>query len=218
MKTAKSLFGIPTIMAIAMALGLSGGMAFGAQIISQDVTFNANTGVADFLITFDSTPDFFSADAFGRQADSFQFFINTNPSPTPFDMPTLWRNATTIIRGEEIHVFGDIPIRARTPSSSDPSSGGWGSMRGLVPFSISGASVNFSVSMAALGVTGDFSYLLEGYDYGAGIYDFVGTSNAVPEFSTHLTDALLLVPFAIQLLWKMRKRVSCSTFGMSLPL
>jgi hypothetical protein len=178
--------------------------AMGTLITSQDVTCNPTTGIAGFRVTFDSTPDFFSVDAFGWQATSFQFFINPNPSPTPFDVGTLWRNATTIIRPEEIHVFGDIPIRDRAPTSSDTSSGGWGPIRGSVPFSISGASVIFSVPMDLLGVTGDFSYLLEGYDYGAGIYDFVGTSNAVPESSTHLADALLLVPFAIQLLWKVQ--------------
>ena len=152
---------------------------FGALIISHDVTFHPDTGVSDFLITFDSTPDFFNVDSFGRQADSFQLFIDTNPSPTPFDAATLWHNATTIIRADEIQVFDDIRIRDRAPTSGDACSGGWGPIRGFVPFSISGASVSFSVPDNLLGVDGHFSYLLEGYNYGARNYDFVGTANAV---------------------------------------
>src|SRR5262245_43790729 len=60
-----------------------------------------------FSLTFNRAPDFFTTDQAGRQADSFQFFIGPDPSPLG---PYL-----SIIRGEEIHVAGDIRIRNQAP-------------------------------------------------------------------------------------------------------
>ena len=181
--------------------------SFGALIVSDDVTFNAGSGVADFVITFNSTPDFFTLDSVGRQDDSFQFFIR--PSPTLPSLGGPFYNVTTIIRGEEIHVGGDIRLRDVAPTSSDPSSGGWGPLRGSVPFSISGASVNFSVPMALLGVTGDFSYDLQGYNFGIQNYNLWGTTanvsppvTPVPEPSTGIAGIFLLGMLGLSFLRK----------------
>jgi hypothetical protein len=180
--------------------------AFGAQIISQDVILKPDSLVADFQLTFNSAPDFFTVDSLGRQADSFQFFINPNASPKPFNIATVSSGAITIVRGEEIHVFDEIPVRDRTPPSPDPSGGGWGPIRGSVPFSISGVSVDFSVPTALLGITGKFSFVLQGSNYGALNYDYVGTS--VPETaSSYLAPTTLIVLFGFQYRRELWQRV-----------
>jgi hypothetical protein len=180
--------------------------ALGAIITSQEVTLRADVSVTDFLITFSDTPDFFSVDAEGRQADSFQFFIN--PSPTiPFQAGYDGVN-TTLIRGEEIHVSGDVRVRDIRPSSGDPYSGGWGALRGSVAFLITGNLVTFSVPNDMLGVSGPFGYHLEGYRYGADYYNDFGLSAPlapVPEPSTILAGLLALLPLGAGVLRTLRR-------------
>jgi hypothetical protein len=143
---------------------------------SQSAVFNPTTGTVQFSITFNQPPDFFTVDSFGRQANSFQFFIVGDPSlPYP-------KNFDSIIRGEEIHITGNtIPTRASTPHDPDPASGGWGPILGEVPFSLSVDTLTFSSPLfliSAHSVDGIFTYNLELYEFGA-LTDFV-TSTSVP--------------------------------------
>jgi hypothetical protein len=118
-----------------------------------------------FRIVFDQVPDFFTTDSFGRQADSFQYFIVGNPSlPYP-------SNYDSIIRGEEIHWTIDlIPIRnAFPPDYSDPRSGGWGTVRGEVPYTLNGSTLTFAAPLSLISNRTDasnISYHLETYAYG----------------------------------------------------
>lgn len=101
---------------------------------SEFETFNPNTGLVTFSITFNQVPDFFTVDSFGRAANAFQFYIVGDPT---LSYPA---NYDSIIRGGEIYLGGGIPIRNGSPSIADPHAGGWGAIRGIVPFTLTGKS------------------------------------------------------------------------------
>jgi hypothetical protein len=106
---------------------------------------------------------------YGQQTNSFQFYIGTTLSFFPNG---------SIIRGEEIHYGGGIPIRDATGSEPNPPSGGWGPVRGTVPFTLSNNILDFVVSFAVLNEpTGQFSYLFGAYSFGATTQQFSGTSD-----------------------------------------
>jgi hypothetical protein len=173
----KRLTLLPIWFLMAMCTGTN---SLAALMISQSVFFDAGSGVANFVLVFDCTPNFFTVgpnSPIERQADSFQFWINPSTLPLP-----PYPYGKVVIRGDEIHVSGDLRIRDVAPSSSDPVEEGWCPIRGSVPISISGESVSFSVPMDLLGVTGAFSYHLEGYNYGSENYSAEGTT--VPDSSS----------------------------------
>ena len=84
-------------------------------------------GNVDFSLTFNQVPDFFTVDQFGRQANSFQFYIATSPFPGLYPP----RPYASLIRGEEIHVAGDLRVRNDNPPDPDPNASGWGSIQAL---------------------------------------------------------------------------------------
>src|SRR5258708_7613266 len=104
---------------IASALMLSvitHGFSQGTLLTGGYIDYSGGPTPVTFTLTFNHPPDLLTADTIGRQADSFQFFIST-----------------TVVRGEEIHIAGDVRVRDQSPSSGDPDSGGWGALRGSVP-------------------------------------------------------------------------------------
>ncbi len=138
------------------------------QLITQSAIYNPGTGEVTFRVVFNQTPSFFVTDSVGRQADSFQYFVlgdSNQPYPANYD---------AIIRGEEIHSTPDhlIPVRnAVPPDLSDPSSGGWGTIRGEAPYTLtSGSTMTFSAPLSLIsnrtGVM-NISYRLETYTYGS---------------------------------------------------
>lgn len=137
-------------------------------INSESVVANLDSREALFTIEFNEVPDFFTIDNFGRQADSFQYYIDTDG-----ELP-VFRNypdeLDIIIRGEEIHVAGDIRIRNALPIGSGGSnSGGWGLIRGSVPYTLNGTVLTFSAPLELIGNSdGLFSYHLETYEFGSG--------------------------------------------------
>ncbi len=134
-------------------------VAFRSQINAQDVSFAPATGLAYFVITWGSAPDF-SLDRYGLPTDSFQIWINP-PSAGAGLYPPENPYTNILIHGDEIHVNDQIVLRnIGPPQDSDPHSGGWGPIIGSVPFSLSGGSISCSIPMALLGVTGAFNYLL----------------------------------------------------------
>src|SRR6185437_10335459 len=119
------------------------------------VKVDHGTSDATFSINFGHTPNFDSVDAHGRLTDSFQILIAPDPvSATPFISPT------TVVRGDEIRFNAAIPIRnGAPPDFSDSHSGGWGSVRGTVPFSVSGTELTFTAPLSLLGAPdGRFAY------------------------------------------------------------
>jgi hypothetical protein len=140
-------------------------------INSQSAVVNLDTQEVFFTLEFNEVPDFFSLDEVGPQADSFQYFIEADGrfpvfSTSP-DSPYYYSELEAIIRGEEIHVAGDIRVRNALPSSDEPNSGGWGTIRGSVPYSVNGSILIFSTPLALIGDSdGLFSYRLETYEFG----------------------------------------------------
>jgi hypothetical protein len=136
-------------------------------INSQSAVVNIDTQEAFFTLEFNQVPDFFSLDEAGRQADSFQYFIDADGGLPVFRGSPYFSELETIIRGEEIHVAGDIRVRNVLPSSDEPNSGGWGTLRGSVPYNLNGTVLTFSTPLELIGDSdGLFSYRLEAYEFG----------------------------------------------------
>jgi hypothetical protein len=110
------------LAAASLLAGTAGQSQAGSfMFVSQSAVFNPATSEVQFTIEFNQPPDFFTLDSFGRQANSFQFFIVGDPS-LPY--PELY---DAIIRGDEIHITGNtVRIRNSVPEDPDPASGGVG--------------------------------------------------------------------------------------------
>ncbi len=133
------------------------------HIVSDSVDFDSEKRTTTFDVRFSSAPDFYTLDHLGRQKNSFQYFFDRNLTGDLFaPSPDL-----TIIRAEEIHVANVLRIRDSLGDDPSPTSGGWGPIRGTVPFTLSGDDVHFIVGWSVLGQTGDhFRYGLESYEFG----------------------------------------------------
>jgi len=134
-------------------------------VLSESAVFDPATGQVTFTLAFNRQPDFQTVDEFGRQADSFQYYIvgdPTLPYPDKYD---------AIIRGAEIDLTSNLlPIRNAVPPDTDPAASGWGSLRAVVPFQLDRNVLTFSTSLADISdhsVDGHFSYELLLTQYGA---------------------------------------------------
>jgi len=132
-------------------------------IRSQSAIYNRATGRVTFRIVFNRSPDFFTADELGRQADDFQYYVG---SDTPV-VPWLY---DSIVRGGEIDSSGLIRIRnnALVPDPA-PGSGGWGTVRAEVPFDLRGPVLRFSAPLSSVTDRTDpdvLPYMLETYQFG----------------------------------------------------
>ena len=135
------------------------------KFVSESAVLNPQTQEVTFTLAFNQAPDFSTTDLYNRQGHSFQYFIVGRPF---FPYPS---NFDSIIRGEEIHLTHDnIRIRNSTHSDVDPASGGWGTIRGVVPFKVNGNLLTFSAPLRVLSDhsnDGSFDYRLESYEYGS---------------------------------------------------
>jgi len=118
--------------------------------VDVSVTANRTTGLTTFNALFNETPDFFTVDGIGRQADAFQFWLTDDVSASFFDTG-YGGSGTSVIRGGEINLGAGIPI-CSILAGSQPTCGGWGEPIGAVDFDVTGALVTFSVSSALLGI------------------------------------------------------------------
>ncbi len=161
------------LVAMVLAVLLVGAAAAAAQtsleIVSTSAKYKPSTGEVEFKIVFNREPDFLATDAAGRQADSFQIFVVGDPDlpyPSNFD---------SIVRGEEIHSMpGLIPVRNASPPSGEAGSGGWGTIRGIVPYSLRSTGGRYVLSFSApLSLISDqtgvrrIRYVVETYEFGA---------------------------------------------------
>jgi hypothetical protein len=136
------------------------------------------TAMMEFIIVFSQTPNFTTLDSNGRPQDSFQIYIAFNPA-TPNPQSTT--SVDVLIRGDEIHIAHAIPIRNARPSVTDPHAGGWGAIRGSVPFKVTtlpnGYSLlTFDAPFALLGIKGQFAWALETYNFGSQVDKKQGVS------------------------------------------
>lgn len=134
------------------------------SIDSQSVVVDMPNQEALFTLVFNRTPDFYTLDEYDRQSDGFAYYID-------FDCNPVWQGSNfveTIISGGEIHAYGQIPFRNESGTSSDPTSGGWGEIRALVPYQLDEATLTFTVSLEQIGdIDGQFGYALHLGEYGA---------------------------------------------------
>lgn len=152
-----------------IALG-TGQMAQAVLLVeSESAVVNLNAKEVLFTTDFNRVPDFLTVDEFDRQADSFQYFIDKDEELPIFGTSPAYSNLESIIRGEEIHIAGDVRIRdVFSVGPSEPNSGGWGKIRGSVPYSLDGTVLKFSAPLQFIGDSdGLFSYRLELYEFGA---------------------------------------------------
>lgn len=135
-------------------------------IDAQSVVVDTTNAQALFTIDFSESPDFFTVDSAGRQADSFQFFVDADGGLPVFRGSPYFAEADTIIRGEEIHLTGNIPIRD-TFGEGGSNSGGWGPIRGSITYTLDQDVLTFSVPIGLLNdADGLLSYNLETYEFG----------------------------------------------------
>ena len=132
-------------------------------------------GPLRFEVPFDHTPDFLTVDQDGRPEDSFQYYIAYDPTQHA-ESGTV---QGAIVRGDEIHVAAALRIRNALPPSTDPTSGGWGTVRATVPFEMrfnrdGSAVLSFVASSSDLGISGPFAWLLETFHFGAGVKSLKG--------------------------------------------
>lgn len=162
-------FPVSMLGAALIALG-TGQIAQAVLLVeSESAVVNLDAKEVSFTINFNRVPDFLTVDQVGRQADSFQYFIDADGELPVFRGSPYYSELESIIRGEEIHVAGDVRIRdVFSIGASEPNSGGWGKIRGSVPYSLDGTVLKFSAPLQFIGDSdGLFSYRLELYEFGS---------------------------------------------------
>jgi hypothetical protein len=173
------------ISSVLFCLGYGTSAEAALMVLSQSAEVNLATNSVLFQIEFNRAPDFFTTDEYDRQADSFQYFIDADGGfPIFRGTDTYYSNLEAIIRGE-IHLGGDVRIRNAWPPDPDMSVGwgGWGSIRGSVPYTLSENVFSLLVPLQLIGDSdGNFSYRLEWYEYGA-IQSYID-AETVPEPAT----------------------------------
>jgi len=158
-------------------------MVFGfTHPVSALLTANAYSTTVDtenqevtFSIFFNAVPDFFSVDSVGRQKDAFQFYIDVDGIMSG---PAGSQSYTDVlIRGGEIHIDGDIRVRDKD-GDGGADSGGWGPIRGAVPYNLNGQLLTFVTPWSLIGeLDGNFSYGLLVTEYGSSSNMVFGVSN-----------------------------------------
>ena len=158
------------ICSVLLCLGYGTSAEAALLVLSQSAEVNLATNSVLFQIEFNRSPDFFTTDEYDRQADSFQYFIDADGGLPIFKGTDIYySNLESLIRGEEIHLAGDVRIRNTWPPDPDlSSSGGWGSIRGSVPYTLSRNVFSLLVPLQLIGDSdGKFSYELMWTEYGA---------------------------------------------------
>ncbi|MHC5609472.1 MAG: hypothetical protein ACYTXA_00125 [Nostoc sp.] len=136
---------------------------------SESAVVNLDAKKVLFTINFNKVPNFFTVDKFNRQTNSFQYFIDPHGELPIVNASSIYSNFSSIIRGDEIPVAGDVRIRdVFSVGPSEPNSGGWGKIRGSVPYSLDGTVLKFSTPLQLIGDSdGVFSYQLLLTDFGS---------------------------------------------------
>jgi len=198
MKTLTFIFACFSLTAPAWAMPL--------DFMTTDV--NAQAQTVAFTMHFDGVPDFQDTDQFGRQADSFQLYIYQTPAPqfATGGVPL------TVVRGEELHWDGGLPIRNITLGSdflNDPHGGGWGSIREQDPVVLVGNTLTWTSTLSGLGLSSvlPFGYGHEIFEFGNSGNSFFGGCTsaapcAMPESDTFWPTVLGMVGLAGLMAWR----------------
>jgi hypothetical protein len=178
------------LLLLAVVTGAPAPARAGLRIVDQSVSVDTERQTAAFFARFDSAPDLFTRDEFGRLADSFQYEVDADGPLRPDDPVG---PVEAVIRGDEIFDAGALRVRAAgrgVQPDPDPIAGGWGPVRLAVPFDLDGPDLSFEVPLAALGDTdGRFSYRLFTVEFGLTVDEVQGVAG--PARSLPLPPALL---------------------------
>src|ERR1017187_137089 len=154
-----TLHASPFTICLLLALATFNAVAYGTFTLEAgSVSDIDNARNVTFTLQFSRAPDFVPLDAYERQADAFQFFIATSTNIPLYYPP---RPYASLIRGGEINFDNAIVIRNDgPPDDNDPHSGGWGSIRGSVPYTLNANILTFSAPADVLNVQGPFANIL----------------------------------------------------------
>ena len=123
------------------------------HLVDQSASVSRAAGTATFTLVFDRAPRFFGPHGGGGgQPNAFQLEVDT--ASTAADLPILFEDIDTVIRGSEIAAADAIPIRDRDGEGGD-NAGGWGPVRELVPYDLHDETLSFTVGLSTLGDDGD---------------------------------------------------------------
>ena len=154
-----------------------------SAIASFSSSVDLNSMAVKFDLIFESAPNFYTIDSFGRQKDAFQLYVNSNNLPVEFNtffraaQGEVIRDDLTIVRGGEINVNSDIRVRevvANYDSSLDPTSGGWGPIVGSELFVLNDTELTLILPLSFLKDSdGLFYYYLQTLSFGGGTDDIL---------------------------------------------
>ena len=152
--------------------------AHALTIVTHIEHYDAASQSFHFSITFSGPPDFFTVDEFGRNLDAFQYWFNWDLYPgDPFHPLGM---CDVLARGPEIRFGAGIPIRDRT-GNGGPNAGGWGTLRGTVPYQLVGSTIDFDVPQAMMGdPDGKVAYYLGVFRFGGTTDQRTGNSDESP--------------------------------------
>jgi hypothetical protein len=166
------------VLAVALAAALASAPARALTIVSHVEHYDAGSDAFQFAITFSVAPEFYVFDEFGRHKDEFQYFITWVLHPENTSYPIF--NADVVIRMPESASVTDIRVRDAT-GPEEPGSGGWGPIRGSVPYVLDGATITFQIPRTMLGDSdGVVSYALLIGTYGTTTDERKGISDNGP--------------------------------------
>lgn len=179
----------------------------GLTIVSQDVRVDTRDQQVFFNLVFNHPPDLQTTDSFGRRAESFQYEIDPN-AHIDINSAAL-SEVSAVVRGDEIGSGYLLPVRNGFGAGVDPSpaAGGWGPVRGRVPFRLQSDQFSFAVPFAMLGTyDGNFAYRVFTTDYGATDSLIVGTTVPLPPALP--IGLLTLLAIGGGIAWKRRRQRS----------
>jgi len=133
------------------------------ELAGHAVEVDNDAATATFRLTFSRTPVFFVSE--GTATDAFQVEIDADS--TSFEQPLVFETIDSVVRGAEISETEGLPVRDREGDGGE-GSGGWGPVRGFVPFDLDGATLTFTTSLSLIGDDdGKFRYRINVIDDGA---------------------------------------------------
>lgn len=174
-------------------------------IASQSAIYDSQQDIVNFTLTFTQAPDFYTLDENGNPANSFQYrFLGDASREYP-------ANFASVAGGDEIHTTGGITVRNGAPASSDPGAGGFGSLRGLLPFSLDGTTLSFSAPFSILTDfenDGIVSFELDSFNFGTVNDHILGSITTTPAPTPEPSTFILLggALACVGLIFRNRKR------------
>ncbi|HET6249672.1 MAG TPA: hypothetical protein VFE47_18430 [Tepidisphaeraceae bacterium] len=164
-----------------IVFGMCASASAGLSILSQQVDVDRADQDVIFTLDFNHVPDFKTVDSAGRHVDSFQYEIVPNTSTPISQVP--FSSVGAVVRGDEIGSGNVVPIRNGFSNGVDanPAAGGWGTVRGSVPFSVQGNTLSFTAGFNVIGTSnGVFSYRVFTTNFGSTVTTIDSISVPLP--------------------------------------